>query len=84
MSVKLEFWNTPNKMSYCVESPDGIAPASEKAKTIYIYSPNEISAGVAYESEGYRCISLGFPIETLKSKDDIGKVISDSLQYFEK
>ena len=84
MSVKLEFWNTPNKMSYCVESPDGIAPASEKAKTIYIYSPNEISAGVAYESEGYRCISLGFPIETLKSKDDIVKVISDSLQYFEK
>ena len=71
-----------NPSIYCVESPDGIAPASKSAQSIYRYSDSGISAGVAYEGDGYRCISLGFPLETLKAHEDIKKIISTTLNYF--
>jgi len=71
-----------NPSIYCIESPDGIAPASKSAQTIYRYSDSGISAGVAYEGDGYRCISLGFPLETLKDPEDIHNIISTTLIYF--
>ncbi|MCF0175782.1 MAG: xanthan lyase [Bacteroidales bacterium] len=46
-------------------SPDGIVPASSKAKTVFRYSDTNISAGVAYNAGRYRVISLGFPLETI-------------------
>ena len=73
-----------NPSIYCIESPDGIAPASKSAYCLYRYADSGISAGVAFEGDGYRCISLGFPIETLKDSDDIENIISTTLKYFER
>ena len=71
-----------NPVSYCVESPDGIAPASAKGKSIYRYTDSGISAGVAYDTGIYRCVSLGFPIETLADNTQINELIDNTLKYF--
>lgn len=73
-----------NPHKYCVESPDGIKPASNSGSIIFRYSDSEIPAGVAHEGEGYRCISYGFPIEALDSEEFINKLISNTLEYLKK
>ena len=76
------FHNSVNSECYSVESPDGIVPASAAGKTVLRYSDTGISAGVGYEGNGYKVMSLGFPIETLKSKKDIEKIINITLEFF--
>ena len=81
---EMGYWNCQNSSSYSIESPDGIKPASVNGSIIYTYPGSNIPAGVAHQGQGYKCICLGFPIEVLVEKEDIAKVISDSLEYFEK
>ncbi len=77
------FHNEINPVSYCVESPDGISPVSTRTgSTIMRYSDTAIPAGVCFEGKGYRAVSLGFPIETLKEEKDINTIISTTLQFF--
>ena len=78
----LEFATEMNPDIYCVESPDGIAPAGACGKTIYKYADSGVSAGVAHKGEGYRCVSLGFPIETLNGPAQIENIITTTLAYF--
>lgn len=78
------FNTKPNTQSYCVESPDGLTPVGENAWTIFRYSENNISAGVAYKGKDYRCVTLGFPIETLSDSQQIDTLMSDLLQFFTK
>lgn len=78
------FYNSRNTESYCVECPDGIAPASKSAKTIMRYSDTGIAAAVAYQGNGYRTVCVGFPIETFVNDEGLDKIISITLQYFKK
>ena len=74
-----------NSECYCVETPDGISPVSSKSGSTFMrYSDTELSAGVCYEGNGYRTVSLGFPIETLKNEEDIDNIIKTTLQFFSK
>ena len=56
---------------------------AEDAFTIFRYSDNNISAGVAYKG-AYRTVSLGFPIETLATPCQIEKLMGEVLNFFEK
>ena len=67
---------------YCVESPDGILPASKTAYGIYRYSDSGVCAGVAYEGKGYKSVSFGFPIEALEDYHMIEDVMVNTLKYF--
>lgn len=78
----LDFATEMNPDIYCVESPDGIAPAGVCGKTIYRYADSGVSAGVAHKGEGYRCVSLGFPIETLNDPAQIENIIITIFEYF--
>ncbi len=79
----MEYHNETNSETYCVESPDGISPvSSETGSTFMVYPDSRISAGVLYEGKGYRTVSLGFPIETLKNEKDIDSVINITLEFF--
>ena len=77
-----EFHNSVNSECYSVESPDGLEPASVAGKTVLRYTDTGISAGVGYEGNGYKAISLGFPIEVLKNVEDIEKIINITLEFF--
>ena len=79
------FHNETNEDCYCVETPDGISPVSSRTGSTFMrYSDTDISAGVCYEGNGYRTVSLGFPIETMKNEKDIDKIISLTLEFFTK
>lgn len=79
------FHNQINEDCYCVEAPDGLAPVSAKTGSTFIrYSDTEISAGVCYEGKGYKAVSIGFPIETLKEEKNIDNIINTTLEFFSK
>jgi len=82
-SAQYSYFTKPNNVRYCVESPDGFTPATSKAWTIFRYSDTNISAGVAYSGADYKVISLGFPIETLKTQSQIDSLIRDCLLFLE-
>jgi len=76
------FFTKPNPHRYQIENPDGLVPADSNAYTIFRYSDNNISAGVAYEGD-YRVVSLGFPIETLQSQSQIDKIIKELMEFLD-
>jgi len=71
-----------NERIYAVEAPDGLVPASDDAYTIFRYSDNKVSASVAY-SGVYKTVTLGFPIETLESEDQIERIVKEIVTFFE-
>ena len=78
-----EFHNKINQKCYSVESPDGLSPVSPKTGSTFMrYSDTDISAGVCYEGKGYKAVSLGFPIETLKNEEHIDNIITITLDFF--
>jgi hypothetical protein len=77
-----EFYNTLNEHSYIVESPDGIEPASKDAVTIFRYSENSISAGIAYKGEVYKTCILGFPFEAIKTDNERNDLMQRILSFF--
>ena len=77
------YYNTLNSESYVVESPDAIEPADKEGFTIFRYSENNLSAGVAFKGNYKICI-LGFPFESVKTIDQRNELMGDILKFFEK
>ena len=77
------FHTVPNELVYCAEAPDGIEPAGDGAWTIFRYADNNISAGVAY-SGFYKTVALGFPLETLKTEEELDSLIKMVVNFFDK
>lgn len=75
------FNTKPNSKVYAVESPDGLVPVGPNAWTVFRYADNNISAGVAYKGDDYRCVTLGFPIETLETEEQIDAILADILKF---
>ncbi|MEH0157958.1 fibronectin type III domain-containing protein [Limibacter armeniacum] len=65
---------------YAVESPDGIEPAEDNAKTILRYKSNNISAAVAYQGD-YRLVLLGFPFETIEGMENRSSAMDGILHF---
>lgn len=74
--------NELNEESYVVESPDGIEPASGDAFTIFRYSENNLSAGVAYQGKYKTCV-LGIPFESIKTQDERDRLMRAMLTFFD-
>ena len=79
--AEFAFYSQPNSLSYVVESPDAIEPASPEAKTIMRYSENGLSAAVAYTGNDYRTCILGFPIEALTSQKEINTLMAHLMRF---
>jgi len=77
-----EYFNELNPESYVVESPDAIEPAAEGAYTIFRYSENNLSAGVAYQGAYKTCV-LGFPFESIKTPAEREQMMKAILAFFQ-
>ena len=75
-----QFHNRLNPDFYAVESPDAIEPAEEGSHTIFRYSENNISAGVAY-SGAYKTCILGFPFETVTDEIQRNQLMKNLLDF---
>jgi peptidoglycan/xylan/chitin deacetylase (PgdA/CDA1 family) len=67
---------------YSVEAPDGIEPAGKGAFTAFRYGENNVSAGIAYNGK-YKCVALGFPIETITDQSVLNEFIKQVMAFFE-
>ncbi len=79
-----EFYNTTNSTIYSVENPDGIQPADKSGSIFLKYSDNGVPAAVAYAGKGYKVVSFGFPLETVKDSDVRDILFEKILEYIEK
>ena len=76
-------FNTGNNPEfYSVEAPDGIEPAGEGAFTAFRYRENNVSAGIAYQGT-YKCVALGFPLETITEQSILNEFIKQVMTFFE-
>lgn len=75
-----EFYNRQNPYEYCVEAPDALSPAGIHSKTFIKYKTSGTSAGVVFKTKAYRVVSLGVPIEVIKSEKDREELLRMSLQ----
>jgi hypothetical protein len=78
---KYRYYNEPNPESYVVESPDAIEPAVQDAYTIFRYSENNLSAGIAYKGKYKTCV-LGFPFESLRTAEEREGLMRNILNFF--
>ena len=79
----LEFWNERNTQSYFIENPDGIRPCDNHGKLIYKYRSSNVGAAVQYQGSGYRAVTFGFPLETIKKPEDLRSVLQSALSFLD-
>ena len=76
-------WNSkPNPHCYAVEQTEILYPTDEQAVTFLKYA-NGDGAAIACMGDGYRCCTLGFPIEVIdnnKAREELFRLIFDFLQ----
>jgi len=75
------YYNELNSDSYVVERPDAIEPIENESYTIFRYSENELSAGVASKGSCSTCV-LGIPFEAVKPDKRDG-LMKNILTFFE-
>lgn len=80
----VSFWQEENDKVYRVETPDGLLPANENARTFLRYSDTDLSAGICYIAKNYRTVSLGFPLETVKEPSELAGLMKDIMDFFAK
>ena len=83
-NTKYSFHNEMNESCYCVEAPDGLVPASKKGAIIMRYTDTNVPAAICHQGETHRTVCFGFPLETLRNEEHIHKLITATLQYFNK
>lgn len=82
LNGKYDFFSELNSESYAVESPDALEPADKDSYTVFRYSENNLSAGVAYSGDYKSCV-LGFPFESLKTSSQREQLMKSVLDFFE-
>lgn len=80
VSGNYEFYTKLNSVSYAVESPDAVEPVGENSYTIFRYTENNLSAGVAY-SGNYKTCVLGFPFEVVKDETERDNLMKSILSF---
>ena len=83
LSGNYGFYTKLNSIRYAVESPDAIEPVGENSHTIFRYSENNLSAGVAYSGTYKTCI-LGFPFEVIEDEKERNDLMSGILSFFDR
>jgi hypothetical protein len=77
------YFNELNSESYIVESPDAIEPSVADAYTVFRYSENNLSAGIAYKGATYKTCVLGFPFESIRTAGEREQLMNEILHFFE-
>lgn len=78
-----EFSNTLNADCYAVESPDSFYPSDNTVGATFMrYSENNLIAGTALDDGSRKVVAIGFPFETIKSREGRSHLMSQVLAFF--
>lgn len=78
--INFEIRRVADSDNYSVVHPDVILPIGT-AKSILKYDNGPFCAGVGYEGNDYRCITLGFPLESIVDEQSRNKVMRSFIKY---
>ena len=67
---------------YCVESPNSIFASDKLGMPFMRYTENNRNAGIVSRREGYRTAVLGFPFETIVSREVRDLLMKQILDFF--
>lgn len=82
-SGRYEFSNTLNADCYAVESPDSFYPADKTVGCTFMrYTENNLIAGTALDDGVRKVVAIGFPFETIKSRDERNNLMRQVLSFF--
>ena len=77
-----KYFTKPNETRIGTEAPDALQPVGSNTNSIGIYSDTNLSAGVAFKGH-YKCVALGFPIESLTSEKQVYRLMLSITNFFE-
>ena len=83
-SGAITFHKDRNPKIYCVETPDGIVPSCDKARSFLRYTDTNISAGTCFEGKGYRTVCIGFPIEVIQDESRTADLMKGIMKFLDK
>ncbi len=79
MGTSFDIYRMLNEEHYSATSPDIITPV-DPAYSALLYSDGQ-SAGVAYSGNDYKCFSMGFPFECIKSEQTRAAIMRAILDF---
>ena len=80
--TQIQYNNELSDKVYCVESPNSIFASDSKGVAFMRYTENNRNAGVISSREGYRTAVLGFPFETILSREVRDTLMRQILDFF--
>lgn len=80
-NMTLTFPTQVNEKSYAVPAPDCLLPANG-SYPIFVYTPGNYGAGIAYKGSDYRTFVLGFPLESIERATQRAGVMQAALGLF--
>ena len=80
MNTTLHLHTGLNGTHYAATRADCLVPAAPAFSTL-VYSPDNLSAAVAYQGDDYRVVTMGFPFECIKYASDRDKIMGAFLRF---
>ncbi|MCQ2073492.1 MAG: xanthan lyase [Bacteroidaceae bacterium] len=80
MHSSFDILRVSDDRQYGVTRPDVISP-SGKADILLRYSGSRLPAGIGYKGADYRCITMGFPFESITSFKEQERLMKGILRY---
>jgi len=82
LGISFDIYRNLNKTHYAASSADILSPRSP-AFCVMQYTDG-VSAAVAYDGADYKCISMGFPFECIKNRQDRRMIMKGLLSFLMK
>ena len=82
LGMNFDIYRNLNKTHYAATSADILSPRSP-AFCVMQYTDG-VSAAVAYDGAAYKCISMGFPFECIKNRQDRRMIMKGLLSFLMK
>ncbi|MCM1520916.1 MAG: hypothetical protein NC098_09035 [Lachnoclostridium sp.] len=81
--ASLSFCQKLNGEIYAVESPDAFNSTSPSSATVMRYTENGLSAAVATETDSFKTVTIGFPLETVTGSSQLQAIMTDVMTFFD-
>lgn len=81
MNMQFDIFRQLNEERYAVTRADCLSPAEDGAFCAMLYEGCNQCAAVAYGGKNYRCMALGFPLESVKQADKRKKMMAGILKF---
>ncbi len=81
MNTEFTLFTRPGEERYPITRSDCLQPMGDGAFCTLLYKTGGYGAAVAYGGPAYRCMALGFPLESIREAGTRKKIVAASLKF---